>query len=157
MSDENPPFVSRVFQNVGIGNPLQTCFEAREKVNGRLAANETVGCHRVSSLWTLIGRGAVAVRDQGGSVALLAADPGMPHRLVFPIQVYRRVRNGQPIDDSPPSRAIALADLDGDGSDELIVATPDGVPLDFPSIWGAGQAGPRLKPRPKPWPGLLGC
>jgi len=73
------------------------------------------------------GRGAVAVRDQGGSVALLAADTGMPHRLTFPIQVYRRVRNGQPVDDSPPSRAIALADLDGDGTDELLAATPNGV------------------------------
>jgi hypothetical protein len=37
------------------------------------------------------------------------------------------VRNGQPVDDSPPSSGIALADLDGDGSDELIASTPDGV------------------------------
>lgn len=73
------------------------------------------------------GRGAVAVRDQGGSVALLAADPGMPHRLTFPVQIYRRVRNGRPVDDSPPSTAIALADFDGDGSDELVAATPNGV------------------------------
>ncbi len=73
------------------------------------------------------GRGAVAARDQGGSVSLLVADADMPHRLTFPIYIYRRLRNGQPVDDSPPSRALALADLNGDGSDELLVATDWGV------------------------------
>ncbi len=73
------------------------------------------------------GRGAVAVRDQGGSVALLGSAVDLPHRLNFPVQVWRRVRNGQPVDGSPPARVHLLADLDGDGSDELIVSTDQGI------------------------------
>jgi hypothetical protein len=51
----------------------------------------------------------------------------MPHRLGDPIQVYRRVRNGQPVDDTPPAHRIALGDLDGDGSDELLATSRLGL------------------------------
>lgn len=67
-------------------------------------------------------RGVVAIRDLNGSVALSGEVPGMPHRLDFPIQIYRRYINQKPVDQVPPARGIALGDLDGDGNDELLVA-----------------------------------
>lgn len=74
-------------------------------------------------------KGMVAVLDTDGSVALLFATDGMPHRLNFPIIAYRRVRNGQPVDSTPPARGMALADLDGDGNDELVVGSDLGVAI----------------------------
>ena len=73
------------------------------------------------------GNGLVAVLDTGGSVSLLGADPAQPHRLLFPVQAYRRIRNGKPVDSTPPARGMTLADLDGDCSDELIVGSDLGV------------------------------
>jgi hypothetical protein len=70
------------------------------------------------------GRGMVVVKDQSGSIALLGADTTRPHRLDDAIQVFRRFRNGMPQDQTPPARAFALGDLDGDGSDELVVSAP---------------------------------
>jgi hypothetical protein len=71
------------------------------------------------------GQPALLVRDDAGSVALLSSTA--PHRLDFPIQVWRRMRNGQPVDTTPPAEAIAAADLDEDGSDDLLVASALGV------------------------------
>jgi hypothetical protein len=69
------------------------------------------------------GGGVVAVRWDVGTVAILPADPDFPHRLGDPFQVYRRIRNGVPVDSpaQPPAGGYALGDLDGDGSDELLV------------------------------------
>jgi hypothetical protein len=68
----------------------------------------------------------IAVRDDNGSVALLDRDT-LPHRLDFPIQAYRRFRNGTAVDQVPPAAGMSLGDLDGDGDDELVVAAPSGV------------------------------
>jgi hypothetical protein len=65
--------------------------------------------------------GVVAVRWDEGTVALLPADPVNPHRLLDPYQVYRRVRNGAPLDATPPANGFALGDLDKDGFDEVVV------------------------------------
>jgi hypothetical protein len=73
-------------------------------------------------------KGMIAVLDTDGSVSLLFPN-GMPHRLTFPIIAYRRVRNGQPVDSTPPARGMVLADLDGDGNDELIVGSDLGVAI----------------------------
>lgn len=73
-------------------------------------------------------RGVVAVRDDLGSVALLLANPSEPHRLLDPLQVFRRTRNGMPLDSTPPANHFALGDLDGDGSDEVVV-TANGLGL----------------------------
>jgi hypothetical protein len=69
------------------------------------------------------GKGVVAVRWDVGTIALLPADPNNLHQLLDPYQVYRRVRNNVPVDTTPPAAGMALADLDGDGSDELLVGS----------------------------------
>ena len=42
MSDKDAPHISRFFQYIRIRNTLQARFEAREKIDGRLSANEVV-------------------------------------------------------------------------------------------------------------------
>jgi hypothetical protein len=68
----------------------------------------------------------LAVRDENGSVALLERDT-MPHRLDFPVQVYRRFRNQAPVDNVPPARSVTFGDLDQDGESELVVASQMGI------------------------------
>lgn len=71
------------------------------------------------------GGAAVVARNRDGSIALLAAEAGAQHRLAFfPVQIYHRVRNGKPIDNTPPASWVAVADLDGDGDVDALVAAP---------------------------------
>ncbi|MFI5289759.1 MAG: FG-GAP repeat domain-containing protein [Polyangia bacterium] len=90
------------------------------------------------------GQGAVAVKDQNGTVTVLDSVAAMPHRLGDPIQIYRRVRNGQPLDDTPPAHRIALGDLDGDGSDELLASSALGlvVVVDLKTLLAANPEHP---------------
>lgn len=64
-----------------------------------------------------------------GTVVLLPANDTAAHQLKDPYQVFRRFRNGMPVDQTPPAAGMALGDLDGDGSDELIVGASGGLYL----------------------------
>jgi hypothetical protein len=59
------------------------------------------------------GTRVVTVRLEDQSVTLLALEDE-PHRLSFPVQVYNKQSGASLVD-------IALGDLDGDGSDDLVV------------------------------------
>jgi hypothetical protein len=68
------------------------------------------------------GRDVVLIHEATGSVAMLSVAAGAPHRLSIPIDVFRRRHDGNPIDMTPPARQIDVADIDGDGSDDLLAS-----------------------------------
>lgn len=115
-----PPDVAIISPTRGVVDVLTQTAGAWQSVGSFFAggaADQIVG-GRIG------GRGVVAVLDQSGTITILGADPQFAHRLTDPFQVFRRTRNGAPVDSTPPGRGMALGDLDGDGSDELVVGAP---------------------------------
>ena len=94
------------------------------------------------------GGGAVLARNQDGSVALLAAEPGTQHRLSFPVQIYHRLRNQMSIDGTPPAVSLAVADLDGDGDADALVSAPGLGVVVLPKL--AVAAAPGVNPEKPP-------
>jgi hypothetical protein len=73
------------------------------------------------------GSEVVAVLWDTGTVVLMPADPMAAHQLIGPYQVFRRFRNGAAVDTTPPAASMALGDLDGDGSDDLVTGAGGGI------------------------------